>query len=127
FARARLVDGQIAPAVLLAVELLDGALAVFLRSHLDEAEAARAARLAVGHDRSGLHFARLAEQLLQVFARGLEIQVADEKSNGHNGQNPHPAGRAREEKLGCFWASADGGSEVADSDARVEIKLLPVI
>src|SRR5881227_281469 len=25
-----------------------------------------------------------------------------------------------------LWASADGGSEVADSDARVEIKLLPV-
>jgi hypothetical protein len=45
------------------VELLDGRVALFLRGHLDEAEAARAAGLAVLDDRSRLDRAGLREQL----------------------------------------------------------------
>src|ERR687884_138745 len=54
-----LVDRQVAAAELLAVELLDGGLALLARRHLDEAEAARAARVAILDDVSRLDRPRL--------------------------------------------------------------------
>ncbi len=54
FARACFVDVQITAIDFFAVELLDGSFALFLARHLDEAEAARASRLTVFDDRSGL-------------------------------------------------------------------------
>src|SRR5205085_5233211 len=83
FARARLVDGQGATAQFLAVELCDGGLALLLRGHLDEAEAARAARVAILDDRSRLDRTGLREQFAQVFAGSLEREIPDVKFNGH--------------------------------------------
>src|SRR5919107_1616013 len=80
----RLVDRQVAAAELLAVELRDGRLALFARRHLDEAEAARAARVAILDDRGRLDVAGLREQVAEVFARSLERKVADVKFNGHS-------------------------------------------
>src|SRR2546423_777583 len=79
FARPGLVDGQGATAQLLAVELCDGRLALFLRGHLDEAEAARAARVAILDDRGRLDRTGLREQFAQVFARSLEREIPDVK------------------------------------------------
>src|SRR5205085_917111 len=61
FARPGFVDGQGATAQFLAVELCDGGLRLLLRGHLDEAEAARAARVAILDDRSRLDRAGLRE------------------------------------------------------------------
>src|ERR687883_22770 len=71
FAGLRLVDGQRAPADFPAVELRDGGLTLLLGRHLDEAEAARAARVAVFDDRRRLDRTGLREQFLQVAARSL--------------------------------------------------------
>src|SRR5919197_1222866 len=75
---ARAAAVQVSP-----VELRDGRLALFLRGHLDEAEAARAARVAVLDDAGRLDRARLREQLLQIVARSLEREVPDVKFDGH--------------------------------------------
>src|SRR4051812_47469248 len=83
FTRLRDVDGQVPAVEVVAVEPLDGGLALLLRSHLDEAEAARAARVAVFDYRSRLDRARLCEVLTKIFARSLEREVADVKFHGH--------------------------------------------
>ncbi|MEA2176137.1 MAG: hypothetical protein QOD00_3729 [Blastocatellia bacterium] len=54
FTRLGLVDVQVTTVKLFAIELLDGFLALFVGSHFDEAEAARAARLTIFYDGSGL-------------------------------------------------------------------------
>src|ERR1043165_1023789 len=63
-ARTRLVDRQAATVQVFAVELLNGGLALFLRRHLDEAEAARAARVAVFDHVGRLDRAGLREQVM---------------------------------------------------------------
>src|SRR5688572_20414950 len=79
FARAGFVDSQTATVDFLPVKLRDGSLAILLGRHLDEPEAARAARLAILNHRSRLDRARLCEQLLQIFTRRLEREIADVK------------------------------------------------
>src|SRR5438067_2508584 len=79
----RLVDGQRATAELLAVELLDGRRRAFWRRHLDEAEAARAARVAVFDDRRVLDLAGLREHLAQFVAGRAEVKVPDVKFRAH--------------------------------------------
>jgi hypothetical protein len=78
-----LVDGQRATAELLAVELLDGRGGPLGCHHLDEAEAARAARVAVFDHRCVFDLARLREQLAQFVARRAEVKVPDVKSRAH--------------------------------------------
>src|SRR6185503_667216 len=55
-----------------AVELADGLLGVLGRRHFDEAEAARTARVAVGHDRRGLDTTGRGEDLTQTLVGGGE-------------------------------------------------------
>src|SRR5947209_9052257 len=77
------VDGQVPAVEVVAVELSDGSLALFLRGHLDEAEATRAAGVAILNDRGRLDRAGLREMLTEIFARSLEREVADVKFHGH--------------------------------------------
>src|SRR5205085_9276040 len=72
-ARAGLVDRQGAALEHGAVEVLDGGLAAL--AHLDEAEAARAARLTVLDDLGARHAAELAERLAEVVGGGAEGEV----------------------------------------------------
>src|ERR1700759_5286033 len=71
------VDGQATTVEIVAVEPSDGGLALFFRGHLDEAEAARAPRVAVFDDVGRLDRARLRETLTEIFARSLEREIAD--------------------------------------------------
>src|SRR5207253_1653491 len=64
-----------------AVEVADGLLAAL--RHLDEAEAARAAGLAVADDLGAGDVAVLAERLAQVVRGGLEGEVADVQVLAH--------------------------------------------
>src|SRR5262249_10265903 len=50
FTRSRFVYGQVAPVNFNTIQLRDSGLAFGLRGHLDETEAARAARVTVSHD-----------------------------------------------------------------------------
>jgi hypothetical protein len=50
--------------------------AFFGIGHLDEAEAARPARIAIGHDAYAIHLPVCGEQLTQIIFRRIEIQVA---------------------------------------------------
>src|SRR5205085_12504296 len=79
----RLVNGQRATAELFAVELLDGRCRSFGRRHLDEAEAARATRVAVFDDRRVLDLSGLREHLAQLVAGRAEVKVPDVKSRAH--------------------------------------------
>src|SRR5262249_11099745 len=65
------------------VELLDGALGVGAVRHLDEAEAARTARLAVGHDLCRRALTDLPEVRLEVLARGLIRQIPYKQLSSH--------------------------------------------
>src|SRR5690349_13883455 len=76
-----LVDAQRATAELLAIEILDGARCVGAR-HLDEAEAARAAGVAIGDDAHRLDGAMLCEQLTELGVGSGKRQVAHVDS-GH--------------------------------------------
>src|SRR6516162_4112205 len=70
-----LVDPQRAAAELLAIQILDGARSVGA-GHLDEAEAARPAGVAIGDDAHRLDGAVLCEQLTQLGVGGGKRQVA---------------------------------------------------
>jgi hypothetical protein len=74
-ARPGLVDGQVSALEVLAVQRGDGLRPAL--AHLHEAEATRAARLAVGGDLGAVHGAVLAEELDQVVRRGGEGEVPD--------------------------------------------------
>src|SRR5262249_11303937 len=74
-ARLGLVDGQGAAVDLRAVQRGDGLVAA--AGHLDEAEAARAAGLAVGRHLGPRHLAKRLEELAEVLLRRLEGEVAD--------------------------------------------------
>src|SRR5947209_5569358 len=77
------VDGQVPAVEVVAVKSSDGGLALLLRGHLDEAEAARAARVAVFHDRRRLDRAGLREMLTEIFARSLVREITDVKFHRH--------------------------------------------
>src|SRR5947209_14987894 len=83
FTRLRDVDVQVPAVEVVAVKSSDGGLALLLRGHLDEAEAARAARVAVFDDRRRLDRAGLREMLAEIFARSLVREITDVKFHGH--------------------------------------------
>src|SRR5688500_9107728 len=62
---------------LLTIELLDRLLCFVVGGHLDESEAARLTRVAIGDDRRRLAGARLSEELLQVASSDLEREISD--------------------------------------------------
>jgi hypothetical protein len=72
-----------APLKVFAVELLDGGLRAFVGRHLDEAEAARALRLAVGHDVGGADLACLRKQFVKFVAGRAERKVSHVESRSH--------------------------------------------
>jgi hypothetical protein len=78
-----LVHVQITALKIVPVELLDRLLGLFVRAHLDEAEAAGFAGQTVHHHRGPLAGSGAAEQLLEVLAGGSEIEVAYEKPSAH--------------------------------------------
>src|SRR5262245_38391162 len=84
-----LVDGQGPASVLRAVEGGDGLVSPL--GHLDEAEAARAPGVPVGHDLGTGDGAILREQLAQLIGGGLKGQVADVDVLAH--ENPLRAHR----------------------------------
>src|SRR6185295_8475049 len=86
FTRAGLVDGERAAAELGAVEVVNRRVATL--GHLDEAEAARAAGVAVGDDLGAGHGAVVAERLAEVVRGGRERQVPDVDLLAHH----HPFG-----------------------------------
>jgi hypothetical protein len=68
------------PAVyVLAVELCDRLIGLFRRSHLDEAEAARATGFTIGHDGSRLDPPGRREHFTKPFRRCGERETADEQ------------------------------------------------
>ena len=79
FARLGHVDLQRAAAELAIIEPLDRRLGFGVRRHLDKAEAAGAARVAVGDDGDGLDGSELGEGSLELRLRGVEGQIADVK------------------------------------------------
>jgi len=78
-----LVDAQLAPAQLVAVEALDGGGGVFRVGELDEGEAARPAGGAVGGEEHVDDGAGLREQLFELVLGGAEFEVADEHLGAH--------------------------------------------
>ena len=81
--RAGDVHRQVAAAHVAPVQRVDGGLRLGGRAHLDEAEALRAAAVAVHHDLGRLHRAVGGEVLLQVFVTHRIGKIADVKFLGH--------------------------------------------
>src|SRR5688572_31592307 len=81
--RLRLVDGQVAAAEVVVVELVDGALRFFVGRHLDEAEAACTAGCHVAHDLDALDSATAGEELLQILLPRAVREVAHVKFSTH--------------------------------------------
>src|SRR3990172_1059415 len=77
--RTRLVHADRAAVQRLPVQLLDRLAALGARRHLDEAEAAGAAGVAVGDDAGGLHGARLLEEGTQTVISSVEGETSDVK------------------------------------------------
>jgi len=83
FTRTRFIDRQGATAHVTAVEFRDRLVGIFLRRHLDEAEAARTAAEPV-HDNLAAHdLAGLLEQLKQLVFGRVEREVPDEQFCRH--------------------------------------------
>src|SRR3972149_8153233 len=78
-----LVHLECAAFELLAVELLDGLLSLAVRTHLNEAEAARLPGLAIGDDRDRLAGPSLREQILEVLVVDGEAEIADVQFSSH--------------------------------------------
>jgi hypothetical protein len=72
---ARFIHIQRASANLRAVQRGDCLIALFVIGHFDEAEAAGAASLAVGHNADPIYRTEGFENLPEIFFRGIEIQV----------------------------------------------------
>jgi len=70
FARTSLVDRKVATTDILAVELLDSALAFLAGRHLDKAKALRPAGIAIRDHRGRIDRANLLEKFAKIFARG---------------------------------------------------------
>src|SRR6185295_12148809 len=66
----------------------DGLVGVARRAHLDEAEAPRAPRVAIGHDVDRVARADLGEQRLEVLVGGRKGQVPDENLLAHDISSP---------------------------------------
>src|SRR5687767_7019861 len=81
--RLGLVDGEVAPAVGVTVELLDGALRALAVAHLDEREAAGLARGAVADDVDSGDLTRSFEQRLQIRLGGFVRKVPDIELGAH--------------------------------------------
>src|SRR5262245_32709860 len=75
--RLRLVHRERTAVELAAAELVDRGLALGLRRHLDEPEAARAARVTVGDDAAAVDRAGLREELAQIVLGRLERKVTN--------------------------------------------------
>src|SRR5438876_7845050 len=71
------VDGQGPALVIEVVQFLDGLLRLRVVLHFDEAEAARASRLAVGDHLSAAYLAVLAEQFQQNTVDRIPHEIAD--------------------------------------------------
>src|ERR1043166_6394054 len=71
------VDGERAPAVLLAVERRDGRLGLGVATHLDEAESLASAGVAIGDDLRALHRAVRGEQRFQCRAIDVVAQISN--------------------------------------------------
>src|SRR5688572_17229819 len=82
-ARAGFVDDQVATVVFGAVELGDRVVGGIFGRHLDEAEAARTARLAIHNDICGVHLAGRGEMLMKVLAGDAEGQITYVKFRAH--------------------------------------------
>ena len=68
----RLVDGEVAPAEVVVVQLFDRALRFLVGGHLDEAEAPGASRRHVAHDLHAFDGAASREELFEILlARGV--------------------------------------------------------
>src|SRR5688572_1464216 len=81
--RARLVNRQAAPAVLVLVQFVDGALRAFRIAHLDEGESTRLPRRAVANEIDGAHRAHGFEQRLEIGLGSLIGKVTDVKLGAH--------------------------------------------
>src|SRR5262249_20951373 len=79
---------QLAP-----VQVGDGLLCLGWGAHLHEAEAPRASGRAIGDDRRRLAGSYLAEERLEVRARGREGKISDEQLLAHSTLLPPPGGR----------------------------------
>ena len=83
FARTGFIDGQCTALEILAVELFDSTVGLFLAAHLDEGKPARTVGKLV-HNQFALHdMTDLFEQIKNIPFGGVEGQVADEKSGSH--------------------------------------------
>jgi len=82
-AAAGLAHVELPTLQLAAVQLGDGLLRLAGRTHLDEPEAARPARRAIGDDGRGLAGPGFGEQRLQILARRVERQIANEQLLAH--------------------------------------------
>src|SRR5262245_17917220 len=82
-ALAGLGDGELPAADLVAVQLLDGALGLLGRVHLDEAEAAGLSGGPVGDDRGRLDGARTREEVVQLLVGCGKGQVPHEELLAH--------------------------------------------
>jgi hypothetical protein len=83
----RLVDAQRSAVELLAIHVLDRSLSFGIRAHLDEGEAARAARLAIAGHQDALDGPAIGrERVAQGVFSGFEIEVSDVELGSH-GEN----------------------------------------
>jgi hypothetical protein len=73
--RTRFIHVQGAPANLGAVQRRNSFLSVFRSCHFDEAKAARASGIPVGHDADSVHLSMCLEQLAQFIFRSVEVEV----------------------------------------------------
>jgi hypothetical protein len=73
----RFVHVQGASANLSAVQRRNGFLSIFPTGHFDEAEAARAPGIPVGHDADAVHLSVYLEKLPQFVFRSVEVEVAN--------------------------------------------------
>src|SRR5262245_20199458 len=78
-----LLHPQLPAVYVLAVELRDRLIGFFRRSHLDEAEAARATGFTIGHDCSRFDLAGCCEHFAEPFRRCGERETADEQFLRH--------------------------------------------
>ena len=91
-----LVDDDAPPVEFLVVEAVDRGLSFLIGRHLDEAEAAGTAGVAVGQDTCGLHGSILGECLLQRVISHRVGEVANKQSVPH-GETPSSRNYAEKE------------------------------
>src|SRR5204862_5680902 len=107
------------------VELVDRLIGFFIRRHLDESEAARAAGVAIRHHARGLDVAACGERLAQTLGRCGEGEASDEEFDSHGERSLWPSdcvaipGLGR--RTGTRPETAGGGSRrTGDRTRRVK-------